>query len=154
MATASVWMPKRYSMTEDFELWTRRFESYCKAAKVADGVKCDVLLAALDDDAFRAVDALGLSDEVRNGYSNLMVALKERFSPTTCKFELRFRLRRCIQQEGKSFDDFAGALTRQGNRALLILNLKLAQKLYEISLLKEYGTATYKSAYFRMPLVH
>ena len=97
MATASVWMPKRYSMTEDFELWIRRFESYyCKAAKVADGVKCDVLLAALDD-AFRAVDALGLSDEVRNGYSDLKAALKERFSPTTCKFELSFRLRHRIQ---------------------------------------------------------
>ena len=60
MATLSVRMPKRYSMTEDFELWTRRFKSYCRAAKVADGLKCDVLLAALDNDAFRAVDALGL----------------------------------------------------------------------------------------------
>ena len=60
MATLSVWMLKHYSMTEDFEPWTRRFESYCRAAKVADGLKCDILLAALDDDAFRAVDALGL----------------------------------------------------------------------------------------------
>ena len=81
-------------------------------------MKCDVLLAALDDDAFRAVDALGLSDEVRNGYSDLKAALKKRFSPTTCKFELRFQLRRRIQQEGESFDDFADALTRQGSRAL------------------------------------
>ena len=31
-----------------------------KALLLADGVKCDVLLTALDDDAFRAVDALGL----------------------------------------------------------------------------------------------
>ena len=79
-------------MTEDFELWTRRFESYCRVAKVADGLICDVLLAALDDDVFRAVDALGLSDEVRNDYSQLMAALKERFAPTTCQFEVRFRL--------------------------------------------------------------
>ena len=105
-------------MTEDFELWTRRFESYCRAAKVADGLKCDVLLAALDDNAFRAVDALGLSDKVRNDYSQLMAALKERFSPTTCEFELCFRPRRCIQHEGESSNDFAGALTRQGNRLL------------------------------------
>ena len=106
-----------YTIYIDFELWTRRFESYCRAAKVADGLKCDVLLAALDDDAFRAVDVLGLSDEVRTDYTQLMSALEGRFAPTTSQFELRFRLRRRIQQ-GESFDDFAGTLTRQGNRAL------------------------------------
>ena len=103
MAASSVWMPKCYAMTEDFELWTRRFESYCRAAKVADGLKCDVLLAELDDNAFRAVDALGLSDEVRKDYSQLLAALMEHFTPTACHFELRFHLRR---QEGESFDDF------------------------------------------------
>ena len=37
-------------LTEDFELWIRRFKTYCIGAKVADGLKCYVLLAALDDD--------------------------------------------------------------------------------------------------------
>ena len=78
-------------------------------------MKYDVLLAALDDT--RAVGALELSDEVRNDYSQLMAALKECFAPTTCQFELHFRLR-CRIQQGESFDDFAGALTKQGNRAL------------------------------------
>ena len=36
----------------------------------------------------------------------------------------------------------------------LILNVRLAQKIYEINLLKGYGTDTYKSTYFRVPLVH
>ena len=87
-------------MTEDFELWTRRFESYCRAAKVADGLKCDVLLAALDDDAFRAVDALGLSDEVQADYSQLMAELEGCFAPTMSQFELQFRLRHRLQEEG------------------------------------------------------
>ena len=86
-------------MTEDFDLWTRRFESYCRAAKVADALKCNVLLAALDD------DALGLSGEVWSNYSQLMVALKEHSAPTTCSFELRFCLKSRIQQE-ESLDDF------------------------------------------------
>ena len=93
MATSSIWMPKHYSMTEDFELWTRKFESYCRAEKVADGLKCDVLLVALDDDAFKAVDALGLSDEVLTDYTQQMNALEGRFASTTSQFELRFRLR-------------------------------------------------------------
>ena len=46
MASTSNWMPKRYSISEDFELWINRFESYCRAAKVTEGLKCDVLLAA------------------------------------------------------------------------------------------------------------
>ena len=41
-------MPTRYSISEDFKLWINRFES-CSAAKVTEGWKCDVLLAALDD---------------------------------------------------------------------------------------------------------
>ena len=36
----------------------------------------------------------------------------------------------------------------------LILNLKPTQTMYEIILLRGYGTATYKSACFRMALVH
>lgn len=47
-----------------------------------------------------------------------MAALNEHFSPTTCKFELRFWPRYRIQQGGESFVDIAGTLTRQGNRAL------------------------------------
>ena len=70
------------------------------------------------DDSFRAIDALGLSNEVWNDYSQLMDALKERFAPTTCQFELRFCLRHCTQQEGESSDDFASAPTREGNRSL------------------------------------
>ena len=41
----------------------------------------------------------------------------------TCQFELHFWLRH-IQKEGESFDDLAGALIRQGNRALLHLEPK------------------------------
>ena len=87
MASTSIWMPKRYSMSEDFELRTSRFESYCRATKVTEGLKCDILLAALDDDAFTVVNSLGLS-EVLKDYCQLMAALKERFANTTSPFEL------------------------------------------------------------------
>ena len=61
-------MPKRYTVSEDSDLWISRFESYFRAAKVADAAKCDVLLAALDDDAFKAVDSLVLLDAVLADY--------------------------------------------------------------------------------------
>ena len=81
-------MPKRYSTSEDFDLWISRFES-CRAAKVADAAKCDVL----DDDAFKAVDSLSLSDAVLADYSELKAATKNRFAPTTTSpFELHFNL--------------------------------------------------------------
>ena len=117
MASTSIWMPKRYSMSEDFELWTSRFESYCRAAKVTEGLKCDVLLAALDDDAFTAVNSLGLSEEVLKNYGQLMAALKERFATTTSPIELRFHLRRRRQKDGETFDVYAEALARQAVRA-------------------------------------
>ena len=94
MASTSIWMPKRYSISEDFELWINRFESYCRAAKVTEGLKCDVLLAALDDDAFTMVNSLSLAEEVPKDYGRLTTALKKCFSPTTSPFELRFHLRR------------------------------------------------------------
>ena len=110
-------MPKRYSMSEDFELWISRFESYSRAAKVAEGNTCDVLLAALDDDAFTAVNSLGLSAEVLADYTELTAALKKRFAPTTSPFELRFHLRRCRQKDGETFDAYAEALKRQAIKA-------------------------------------
>lgn len=100
-------MPKRYSTAEDFELWINRFESYCRAAKVTEGLKCDILLATLDDDAFTVVNSLGLSDEVLKDYGRLTAALKKSFSSTTSLFERRRR-----QKEGETFD--AEALARQG----------------------------------------
>ena len=114
-STTSIWMPKRYTISEDFDLWISRFESYCRAAKVADAAKCDVL-AALDDDAFKAVDSLALSDAVLADYDQLKSAIKNRFSPMS-SFELHFNLRRRRQKDGEDFDNFAEELSRLATKA-------------------------------------
>ena len=124
MASTSIWMPKHYSISENFEL---RFESYCRAAKVT-GLKCDVLLAALDDDAFTVVNSLSLSEEVLKDYGQLTTALKKRFSPTTSPFELRFHLRRRRQKDGETFDAYAEALARQAVEAFPDLTEKARQE--------------------------
>ena len=95
---------------------TSRFESHCRATMVTEGLKSDVLLAALDDDAFTAVNSLGLSEEVLKDYGQLMAVVKERFATTTSPFELRFHLRR-RQKDGETFDAYAEALTWQAVRA-------------------------------------
>ena len=81
--TLSIWMPKRYSSSEDFELWLRRFEAYCAAVGVTDETKCSLLFSGLDDNAFRA---MGLSEDVTADYDGLNTALIERFAPTTNQF--------------------------------------------------------------------
>ena len=96
---------------------TSRFESHCRAAMVTKGLKSDVLLAALDDDAFTAVNSLGLPEEVLKDYGQLMAAVKERFATTTSPFELRFHLQRRRQKDGETFDAYAEALTWQAVRA-------------------------------------
>ena len=110
-------MPKHYTVSEDFDLWISRFESYCRAAKVADAAKCDVLLAALDDGAFKAVDSLALTDAVLADYDQLKSAIKNRFSPTTSSFELRFNLRCRRQKDGEDFDNFAEEFSRLATKA-------------------------------------
>ena len=50
-------------------------------------------------------------------YTQLIAALKKRFTPTTSLFELRFHLRRRRQKEAESFDTFAEELSRQAAKA-------------------------------------
>ena len=87
-----------------------------------------VLLAALDDDAFKAVDSLALSDAVLADYSELKTAMKNRFSPTTSPFELRFNLRRRRQKDGETFDNFAEELSRLAIKAYPELVAKTRQE--------------------------
>ena len=121
-------MPKRYTISEDFDLWISRFESYCRATKVADVAKCDALLAALDDDTFKAVNSLALSDAVLGDYNQPKSAMKNRFSPTTSSFELYFNLRRRRQKDGKDFDNFAEELSRLATKAYPELAVKTRLK--------------------------
>ena len=104
-----------------------RFESYCRTAKVTEELKCDVLLAAMDDDAFTVVNSLGLSEEVLKDYGQLTAALKRRFAPTTSPFELRFHLRRRRQKDGETLDAYAEALARQAIKPFPDLTEKARQ---------------------------
>ena len=124
----SIRMPKRYSISEDFDLWMTMFESRCRAAKVADASKCDVLLAALDDDAFKAVNSLALSTEVQADYTQLKAAMKDRFALTTSPFEQWFNLRRCRQKDGETFDNYANELSRLAVKAYPDLIAKTRQE--------------------------
>lgn len=47
----------------------------------------DILLAALNDDAFTVVDLFGLSEEVLKGYGQLTTSLKKHFAPLTSLFD-------------------------------------------------------------------
>ena len=64
-----------------------------------------------------AVDSLALSDAVLADYDQLKSAVKNRFSPTTISFELRFNLRRRRQKDGEDFDNFAEELSRLATKA-------------------------------------
>ena len=95
-----------------------------------------------------------MPDPVLNSaeYSQLMAALKEHFSPTS-EFELRFRLRRHIQQ-GESFEDFAGALTRLGNRALPDLEPKACSEIIRDQFIEGIRDSYIIQERFRMALAH
>ena len=136
MASTSIWMPKRYSTSEDFELWISRFESYCRAAKVTEGLKCDVLLATLDDDAVTVVNSLGLSEEVLKDYGQLTTAPKKHFAPTTSPFELRFHLRRRRQKDRETLDVYAEALAQQAVKAFPDLTEKARQEVVRDQFIK------------------
>ena len=43
-STTSIWMLKRHTVSEDFDLWISRFESYYRVTEAANTVKFDVLL--------------------------------------------------------------------------------------------------------------
>ena len=75
MATAHFRRPKPYTPGADFSLWRRRFESYARAAKIDEAQLSDALLALLDDAAFCAFDLLGLTEDVRADYKQLVEAL-------------------------------------------------------------------------------
>ena len=68
-------------------------------------------MSSLDDDVFKAVDLLTLSDAVLGDYGQLKSAMKNPFSPTTSSFELHFNLWCRRQQDGEDFDNFAEELS-------------------------------------------
>ena len=75
------------SRTQAVHTWRRFFsvetEIRVRAAKIDEAQLSDALLALLDDAAFRAFDLLGLTEDVRADYKQLVEALSRRFASTT-----------------------------------------------------------------------
>ena len=129
MATAHFRGPKPYTPGADFSLWRRRFESYARAAKIDEAQLSDALLALLDDAAFRAFDLLGLTEDVRADYKQLVEALSRRFASTTGEPALRFQLGQRHQESAETLDEFADALLDLANRAYPELNPEVRMRL-------------------------
>ena len=100
----SIWMPKQYTVSEDFDLWIGRFESYYKVVKVANAVKCEFLLQPW-------MMTLSLLDEVLADYSQLKTAMKNHFASTTSPFESHFNLQQHQQRDEEAFNNFPEELS-------------------------------------------
>ena len=129
ISTAAIRAPRPYSLGDDFGLWVRRFEAYCRAVGTPHDRMCDSLLALLDDASFRAFDLLELTEETQKDYKLLLGALTKRFSPSTGQQELRLLLGQRVQQDDESLDTFADALLHLANRAYPDTELQLRTQL-------------------------
>ncbi len=83
ISSACIRAHRPYSLGDDFALWVRRFEAYCRAVKTPQDRTCDSLLVLLDDASFRAFDLLGLEEGTQRDYKLLLAALTGRFAPST-----------------------------------------------------------------------
>ena len=122
-------LPKPFSLKDDFRLWIRRFESYCRVAKITKDVMPDMLLSLLDDSAFRAYDLLGLAAEVTSNYDQLLRELQGRFNPCAGEAELRFQLGQRQQQPSETLDEICDALIHLANRAYPDLDVDVRMNL-------------------------
>ena len=101
--------PKLFAISNDFELWLKRFESYVRCVGLPNEAKGDALLMSLDERAFRTADQLGLDPETQS-YSTIRDKLLQRFASRSSEPELRFELSQRRQQPEESLEDFAGVL--------------------------------------------
>ena len=61
--------PQKFSTSDDFALWLKRFNLYLEEAEVPREKRAKELLSLLDDTAFRVVGQLGLLET--DNYDNL-----------------------------------------------------------------------------------
>ena len=76
---------------------------------------CDVLLALLDDAAFRAVDLLRLEEAARSDFKLLTDALRQRFAPSAGHQELTFALSQHEEELSETLDDYVDSLILLAN---------------------------------------
>ena len=105
---ASVRPPPKFSSSDDFALWLRRFNLYLEEAEVPREKRARESLSLLDDSAFRVVGQLGLIET--DDYDVLKQSLERQFSPQGNELEWQYKLQNRRQKPGEMLTDFAGEL--------------------------------------------
>ena len=105
---ASVRPPPKFSSSDDFALWLRRFNLYLEEAEIPREKRARELLSLLDDSAFRVVGQLGLIET--DDYNVLKQSLERQFSPQGNELEWQYKLQNRRQKPGEMLTDFAGEL--------------------------------------------
>ena len=77
MATVSIRKHSKFAAGGDFTLWCKRFELYCRQAKIPEEVLGQELF--LEDELFRVVDHLCLTAAA--DYAEIKKSLEKRYAP-------------------------------------------------------------------------
>ena len=94
MATVTIRPPSKFAAGGDFTLWCKRFELYCRRAKIPEEVFGQELMCLLEDEPFRVVDRLGLTAAA--DYAEIKKSLEKRYAPEgnellwQSQFQVRF----------------------------------------------------------------
>ena len=125
-----MWLPKPFSLKDDFTLWIRCFESYSQVAKITKDVMPDMLLSLLDDSAFRAYDQLGLAAEVTSNYmTNYSESYKDGLILVLVKLNYGYSWDSGSKQPSETLDEFCDALIHLANRAYPDLDVDVRMNL-------------------------
>ena len=100
--------PQKFSASDDFALWLKRFNLYLEEAEVPREKRAKELLSLLDDTAFRVVGQLGLLET--DNYDALKQSLERQFSPEGNQLEWQYKLQSRRQKPGEMLTEFAGEL--------------------------------------------
>ncbi len=107
--------PSRFASGGDFGLWLKRFELYAKRAAFPKEHWTRELVPLLEDEPFRVVDQLGLTEST--DYDAVVARLKQQFAPSGNEFEWQLRFQNRVQDTSESMVEFAGSLRMLADRA-------------------------------------
>lgn len=120
LAVGAIRAPKPFTMGSNFELWLKRWQTYAKCVRIPEDSKAGALVLSLDDNAFQAIDQLGLDIE-KDSYDEVKAKLLNHFASKATEPELRFKLNQRKQEPGETLETFAGILldlAKRGHRGL------------------------------------
>ena len=107
--------PSRFASGGDFELWLKRFALYAKRAAFPREQWTRELVPLLEDEPFRVVDQLGLTE--LSDYDAVVARLKQQFAHSGNEFEWQLRFQNRVQGISESMVEFAGSLRMLADRA-------------------------------------